>query len=105
MSSRDYGFPITLCMIVKDEAHIIERCLDSVMGHITGWVIVDTGSTDGTQDLIREELADIPGVLLEEPFVNFSVNRTSLINHARQFVQAPVRRGLNTGYLLLLDAD
>ena len=105
MSSRNYGFPITLALMCKNEAHILERCLDSVKEHITGWVIVDTGSTDGTQDLIREELADIPGVLLEEPFVNFAVNRTSLINHARQFVQSPIRRGLNSGYLLLLDAD
>ena len=105
MSSHNYHFPLTLCMIVKDEAHIIERCLDSVKDHITGWVIIDTGSTDDTMAIIQNELKDIPGILLESPFINFAHNRTELIQKAREFVQAPVRRGLNTGYLLLLDAD
>ena len=40
---------ICLNMIVKNEAHVIRRCLDSVRPHITHWVIVDTGSTDRTR--------------------------------------------------------
>ena len=35
---------------------MIRRCLDSVRALIDCWVIVDTGSTDGTQELIREHL-------------------------------------------------
>ena len=53
MSSQNYGFPITLAMIVKNEAQIIERCLDSIKDHITGWVIIDTGWTDDTQKIIE----------------------------------------------------
>ena len=30
---------ICLNMIVKDEAHVIERCLASVIPHITSWCI------------------------------------------------------------------
>lgn len=104
MSHKEYHFPTTLCMIVRNEALIIERCLDSVKDHITGWVIIDTGSTDETKKIVSESLADIPGVLLSAPWVDFAHNRTELINEARSWVNL-VGRGLNPGYLLLLDAD
>ena len=55
---------ITLCMIVKDEARVIERCLASVLPLIDNWVIVDTGSTDGTQELIKYMLKDLVGLIL-----------------------------------------
>jgi glycosyltransferase involved in cell wall biosynthesis len=57
--------PTSLClnMIVKNEAHVIRRCLDSVRRFISHWVIVDTGSSDGTQAVIRQHFADVPGVL------------------------------------------
>ncbi|MEU5316418.1 glycosyltransferase [Streptomyces sp. NPDC021056] len=41
-------------MIVKNEAHVIRRCLESVLPLVDTWVILDTGSPDGTQDIIRE---------------------------------------------------
>ncbi|MCJ2050481.1 glycosyltransferase, partial [Methylobacterium sp. J-070] len=51
-------------MIVKNEAHVIRRCLESVRPIIDHWVIVDTGSTDGTEEVIRAALADVPGTLV-----------------------------------------
>ncbi|GAA3373187.1 glycosyltransferase family 2 protein [Streptomyces sannanensis] len=82
-------------MIVKNEAAVIERCLASVRHLLTTWVISDTGSTDGTQDLIRKALAGIPGELYEEPWVDFGHNRTLNIQHARG----------KADYLLTIDAD
>ncbi|MFB7667258.1 glycosyltransferase [Kitasatospora sp. NPDC056138] len=82
-------------MIVKDEAAVIERCLASVRDLVDTWVISDTGSTDGTQALIRRALDGIPGELHEEPWVNFGRNRTLNIEHARG----------RADYLLLIDAD
>jgi len=41
-------------MIVKNEADVVAETLDSVAPYISSWVIVDTGSTDGTQDVIRK---------------------------------------------------
>ena len=40
-------------MIVKNERSVIERCLNSVKPWIDMWVIADTGSTDGTQEIVR----------------------------------------------------
>src|SRR4051794_23592030 len=86
---------ICLCMIVKDEAHVIERCLRSVDGLIDSWVICDTGSCDGTPQLIRSLLEGVPGQLHERPWQDFGHNRTELMRLA-------VGHG---DYLLLLDAD
>jgi len=58
---------IGLSMIVKNEAHVLKRVLQSVSPIIDYWVIADTGSTDGTQELIRSffEEKGIPGELIE----------------------------------------
>jgi glycosyltransferase involved in cell wall biosynthesis len=74
---------ICLNLIVRDEAHVIHRCLDSVMPWIDRWVVVDTGSSDGTQEAIREHLREIPGELHERPWRNFGHNRTEALDLAR----------------------
>ena len=86
---------ICLNMIVKDEAPIIERCLGSLKHYIDYWVIVDTGSTDGTQKVIKEYLKDIPGELHERPWVNFGPNRQQALDLARN----------KSDYILFMDAD
>lgn len=82
-------------MIVKDEATVIERCLTSVRPLIDHWVICDTGSTDGTPEIVSRVLADVPGTLHRRPWVDFGHNRTELMQLAQGAAD----------YLLLLDAD
>jgi glycosyltransferase involved in cell wall biosynthesis len=84
-------------MIVRNEAHIIQETLDAVAPYIRSWVIVDTGSTDGTQDLIRNHTArlGIPGELYERPWRDFGHNRTEALNLAQG-------RG---DYIWVMDAD
>ena len=42
---------ISVCMIVKNEEKILERCLDSLAGLWEELIIVDTGSTDRTKEI------------------------------------------------------
>jgi glycosyltransferase involved in cell wall biosynthesis/SAM-dependent methyltransferase len=82
-------------MIVKNEAPVIQRCLDSLRAAIDYWVIVDTGSTDGTQDLIRAHLRDLPGELHQRPWQDFAHNRSEALALARP----------HGDYTLIIDAD
>ena len=82
-------------MIVKNEVSVIERCLASVRPWLDFWLIVDTGSTDGTQAKILEFMADMPGELHERPWHNFGANRTEAIQLL----------GKRTDYLFVIDAD
>ena len=90
---------ICLNMIVKDETPVIERCLATVKDVIDYYIICDTGSTDGTQELIKKimEGYGVPGEVVEVPWVNFHHNR----NEALDLVKA----NENFDYALFIDAD
>jgi glycosyltransferase involved in cell wall biosynthesis len=59
------------------------------------WVIVDTGSTDGTQEIIREFMKGRPGELHQSYWVNFAHNRNEVLEHSKG----------KGDYLLFIDAD
>jgi len=86
-------------MIVKEEAHVIRETLTLLMKHfpIGYWVIDDTGSTDGTQEIIRTVFreAGISGELYETPWENFGFNRSKALEHAYN----------KSDYVLVWDAD
>ena len=84
-----------LVMIVKDEAQGIAATLESVKPFVDYWSILDTGSTDGTPDVIRQTMAGVPGALHEGPFVDFSTARNLALDLL----------GEATTYSLMLDAD
>ncbi len=45
---------VSLCMIVKNEEDVLERCLKSAADLVDEIVIVDTGSTDRTREIARQ---------------------------------------------------
>lgn len=45
---------VSLCMIVKNEADCLGRCLESMKGLVDEIIIVDTGSTDNTVEIAKQ---------------------------------------------------
>ena len=81
---------LSLCMIVKNEAEHLETCLKLARPHVDEIVIVDTGSTDGTQEIARR-YAD---VFEEIEWPNsFAIAR----NHSLKLASGR--------YILILDGD
>ncbi len=98
LNASDYSLgkqTICLNMIVKNESDVIERCLNSVKPVIDYWVIVDTGSTDATKEIIQRCLEGIPGKLWERPWKNFGDNRSEAFELAKS----------KADYILFIDAD
>jgi glycosyltransferase involved in cell wall biosynthesis len=87
--------------MVKNEAKIIRAMLESVAPYIDYWVIEDTGSTDGTQEIIRDFFNDkeIPGFLYQEPWQYHGYNRDHVLQKALATNEA------NCDFILRLDAD
>jgi len=85
------GKKIAACMIVKNESEILRKCLDAVRDVVDSYIIIDTGSTDGTQDIIKEY-----GDLHEIPFVNFVDTKNAALKIAEQ---------TDADYILWMDAD
>lgn len=87
-------------MIVKNESKNMVRLLDSVKGIINMGSIVDTGSTDNTEEVIItwSHNNNIPITVHHEPFKNFSFNRTHSVHMARKTYP-------EADYYLLSDAD
>lgn len=84
-------------MIVKNESHIIHECLESIYKFVDYWIISDTGSTDGTQDIIKNFFKEkgIPGELHQDEWKNFGHNRTLALRHADG----------KADYVWMIDAD
>lgn len=97
------GDPLLVAVLmIKDEVAVIEKTLEPlVKGGIQDFFILDTGSTDGTLELVqqffqRHSLRN--AYIMQEPFVDFSTSRNRTLELAeRQFPQAT--------FMLMLDAN
>ena len=89
---------LSLALIVKNEnvAHFRE-CLESVAPFIDYYCICDNGSTDGTQEFIKEFFDEkgIEGEVHNVEWVNFGHNRTECLEKLHS----------KTEYIVMIDAD
>lgn len=70
---------ISLCMIVRNEARWLPKCLNSVKGIVDEMIIVDTGSTDETVKIAEGYGAQVSHLAWND---NFSEARNHAIKHA-----------------------
>lgn len=81
---------LSLCMIVKNEEKVLERCLDSVKDIVDEIIIVDTGSNDNTKKIAAKYTDKV-----------FDFRWTDSFSDARNFAQTKA-----TGkWILVLNAD
>lgn len=72
---------ISLCMIVKNEEAVLERCLDSIADLMDEIIIVDTGSTDRTKEIASKYTTKIYDYQWTNDFSaarNFSFSKASM---------------------------
>jgi len=81
---------VGLSMIVKNEAHTLRQCLESVRDLVSQIVIADTGSSDDSVSIAREFNATVISFEWDDHFAN-----------ARNAALAP----MTTDWVLVLDAD
>ena len=112
---------LCLVMILKNEAHTVANTLRTVVHHIDCWVILDTGSDDGTPQVITRFFQDnpgraaggkaadagssggtaeakpVPGRLFSEPFIDYGATRNRVLVLAKET--------FNPVFTLMLSAD
>lgn len=86
-----------LCMIVKNEEHVVLESLQSVLKYIDYYVISDTGSTDRTKEVIKNffDKHNVRGEIYDTPWKNFGYNRSEALALARG----------KADYIWMFDAD
>ncbi len=100
---------LSLCMIVKDEIDYIEECLKKVSPYVDEMIIVDTGSTDGTLEVLEKFDCKVYHFEWCNDFAkarNFSVNKAShnwilfldADEHVTEFDAEEVRKLTSTNY-------
>lgn len=93
--------PLVLVIMVKNEAHVIEKTLEPFLKNKVPVVLLDTGSTDDTVKITRDlfkKYNDKTSVVAQQPFVDFSASRNYALECAEKHFP-------NAGFFLMIDAD
>lgn len=77
---------ICCTMIVKNEAHVLRRCLESVLPLVDCFCVCDTGSTDNTESVFWDvvESQAVEADFVHHAWENFGANRTQAFRAAER---------------------
>ena len=81
---------LSLCMIIKDEELVLDRCLNSICDIVDEIIIVDTGSSDNSKEMAKRYTDNI-----------YDYNWNDDFSEARNFSFEKATKD----YILWLDAD
>jgi len=96
---------LILTQIMKDEAHVAHRMLNSIKPIVDGIVVIDTGSTDDSINIVKKWGEDngVETHVFERPFDNFEDSRNESFKKAREVFLG--RDDNHTYYNFWLDFD
>jgi tetratricopeptide (TPR) repeat protein len=101
-TNHDDNNLLAVVIMVKNEADVIVPTLKPfVDAGIQSFFVYDTGSTDGTQDKVREYLKKsgiVQAHIIEEPFVDFATSRNRALDLADNIFAQHT-------FLVMLDAE
>lgn len=88
---------LCLCAILRNEEHNVRDMLASFIKHVDFIVIIDTGSTDQTFEILTELLKEskVQHLLLRREWQDFASNRSQCLEHVPNFAT----------HVLFLDGD
>jgi len=95
MKAANASVSVGLAMIVKDEAPRLARLAQSLDGVLDHWTIVDTGSSDDTVEVARQQFRGVPGSVIEDTWRGYGPSRNVALAEARQ----------HSDFVMTLDAD
>lgn len=103
---------LVLNIMIKNESHVLERCITSMLPFIDGIVVSDTGSTDNSFEVIRDTIykhkdnvRQFPFSIEVKPWKNFGANRTIGLHQCQRFIKHCTKWDPAHTFILLCDAD
>ena len=96
---------LILTQIMKNESHVANRMLDSIKPIVDGIVVIDTGSTDDSIEVVKKwgEDNNVETYVFERPFDNFENSRNESFEKAREMFLS--KNDGHTYYNFWLDFD
>jgi glycosyltransferase involved in cell wall biosynthesis len=96
---------LILTQIMKNESHVAHRMLNSIKPIVDGIVVIDTGSTDDSINIVKKWGEDngVETYVFERPFDNFENSRNESFKKAREIFLS--KNDGNIYYNFWLDFD
>jgi tetratricopeptide (TPR) repeat protein len=82
LPTLDFNNLVNLLIMCKDSGPMFREILEKNLHYIDRYTIFDTGSSDGTQEIIKDVMKSKKGAVYEELFINFRDSRNRCIELA-----------------------